>query len=501
MRILFIDPPGMQKPLKNKPGNGLNLAVATLAPVLLNHGHQVCLFDMANHYECRSIEFIRNSLSVYKPDIIGISILNAQYERAVTVIKRLRTITSLPIIVGGAEITAVEHKIFHDTDYAVDISVLGEGEESLVKIIECIQGNQVAELEKINGIIINRDRKLIKTGSPQINENINVYPYPTFDVFGVKNIKTYMTVASRGCPFNCSFCFKYQGDTWRCRLPENIVGELLTARERYHFDVVRFEDANFNLKPEWTHSACDAIMKSDLYGIHWEAGLRADKIDKALCKHMVDAGCQKVFIGVESLDPEVFKLIKKGETIDQIKKGVKIAQEYFKQVQLFIVIGLPGDTKKRALHTFREAMKLGNVTISCSLAVPYSSTRLETWVNENATVHGSSYDSFTRGTSAYYSGVSFETKDFTKKDRLKVFHKYHINSNKYITKSKYRFLTPFVWMKDALYHNPLNIHRHMLNICVRVINEFSDIMKLSRKDAPKQDVDYARIPDGSWWIG
>ena len=69
----------------------------------------------------------------YKPDIIGITILNAQYEGAVNIIKHLRKITCLPIVVGGAEITAIESKIFQDTDYAVDISVLGEGEESLVK--------------------------------------------------------------------------------------------------------------------------------------------------------------------------------------------------------------------------------------------------------------------------------------------------------------------------------------------------------------------------------
>ena len=47
----------------------------------------------------------------------------------------------------------------------------------------------------------------------------------------------------------------------------------------------------------------------------------------------------------------------------------------------------------------------------------------------------------------------------------------------------------------------MNIHRHMLNICERVIRELCDIMKLTRKDAPKQGVGYARIPDGTWWIG
>ena len=173
MRILFVDPPGQTCPAKHYPGSSLNLSIATLAPVLVKHGHQVSLFDMMNHYENRSIEFIKPSLHQFQPDMICFSIINAQYRNAVDIIKKLRAITSLPIIVGGAEPTAVKEKIFYDTDFSVNISVLGEGEEALPEIIEYYKNGNKSRLEEITGLIINKDGKLIKTGAPQILNDLD----------------------------------------------------------------------------------------------------------------------------------------------------------------------------------------------------------------------------------------------------------------------------------------------------------------------------------------
>ena len=81
---------------------------------------------------------------------------------------------------------------------------------------------------------------------------------------------------------------------------------------------------------------------------------------------MVAAGCKKIYIGVETFHPEVFKMVKKAETIEQIKKCIKIAVKYFDSVTLLMIIGLPGDTAKRSLFSYREA-KFSNFFIISSL--------------------------------------------------------------------------------------------------------------------------------------
>ena len=275
MRVLFIDPPGNLKPKEGKPGGGLSLGIATLASVLMQHGHQVSLYDMANHYENRTIDSIRNSLDLFKPDLIGVTILNAQYLFAIEIVKKLREQTDVPIIVGGAEVTALNEKIFTDMNFAIDVSVLGEGEETLLEILETYKNNSsstlIDKLRKINGIIINNNRKLIRTGDVQLVSNLDDYPPPDFSIFGVKRWRMYRLQGSRGCPFNCSFCYQYLGHSWRKRSPKIIVDDLLGAYKKYNYTYIRFLDPVFNFRIEWVHELCDELIESGLSDIPWEA--------------------------------------------------------------------------------------------------------------------------------------------------------------------------------------------------------------------------------------
>ncbi len=504
MRILFIDPPGQTKPVKDSTGASFNLAIATLAPILVKHGHQVSLFDMMNHYENRSIEFVKPSLNRFRPDIICFSILNAQYLEAVEAIKRLRAITSLPIIVGGAEPSAVKEKIFYDTEFSVNISVLGEGEETLPKIINYYKNGKRSRLEEIAGIIINKDGKLTNTGAPQVIKDLDKYPYPDLQVTGVKRFDEYRVLGSRGCPFNCSFCFSYLGNTWRGRNPERIISELLEAKKKYNYKYFRFFDPVFNLQDKWVLKICDAIKRSDLSGMPWEVvGARADRLSDSLCKKMVDAGCVKVIIGVESLHPEVFKHIKKGETIEQIKKGVKNAVKYFQNVAVFLIIGLPEDTRERCLFSYREVKKLNPSSISFAIAVPYTGTRLEQWVNEHAAVLGTSHDCCTRGSTAYKLGVSYETENFRKEERLEVFNMLTTREFIYVSESKLpRYLAPLSWMGSAIKYDTHNFQKHIFRIAKYYIKRVpKKLQALIYENNKSCGHEYEKIPDGTWWIG
>ena len=507
MRVLFIDPPGDRRPKKGKPGKGLSLGIATLASVLIKHGHQVSLYDMANHYENGTIDSIEKSLDIFVPEIIGVTILNAQYTFAIEIVKRLREMTDVPIIVGGAEVTALKEKIFTDMDFAIDVSVLGEGEETLLKILEAYKNNSsstlIDKLRKINGIIINNNRKLIRTGDVQLVSNLDDYPPPDFSIFGLKRLRMYSLQGSRGCPFNCSFCYQYLGHSWRKRSPKKVVGDILEAYKKYHFTYIRFLDSVFNFRIEWVHELCDELIESGLSDIPWEAqGMRADKINVDLCKKMVKAGCKKVFIGVESLHPEVFKLIKKGETIESIKRGVSMSVQHFEEVSVFFIIGLPNDTKERCWYTYNELKKLKPTGISYSLAVPYSGTRLLDWVNEQATLLGSSYDSFTRGAIAFEGGVAYETKEFTKEERLDIFRIFNTKEFRYVSESTiHYYLDPLNWLKDAYKYDRENIDKHLFHVVGNYLNRFyRKFMSITIKDKSGYSLEYDKVPNGTWWI-
>ncbi|MFC1808889.1 B12-binding domain-containing radical SAM protein [Candidatus Omnitrophota bacterium] len=504
MRVLFIDPPGNKIYAKYNPGGNLNLAIATLTPILVAAGHKVNLFDMMNHHQNRKIEFIKPVLESFKPDVICFSILNTQYQNSIVIIKELRSFTTLPIILGGAEITALAEKVFDDTDNAIDIVVLGEGEEALPSLLKVLERGSVHELETIKGLVIKKAGIPVRTGMPQVVPDLNIYPSPDLTITGIKRFELYRVMGSRGCPFNCSFCFSYLGHTWRERNPDRIINELLAAREKYNFNRYRFLDPIFNFRPEWVYRICYAIENSPIKDMKWEAlGVRADTLDDKLAERMAHAGCERVAIGVESLHPEVFKHIKKGETIDQIKKGVSSAVKFFRKVSVFIIIGLQGDTKERSLYTYREVKKLNPTSISFAIAVPYSGTRLEQWVQGHATVLGSSYDSFTRGADAFESGVAFETPEFTKQERADVFRILSTKEFQYVSKSGIHWLlNGFLWVCDVLRYDACNFHKHVYRIIryyiLRLYNRAKSCFLHSRSS---YEYEYARVPDGTWWLG
>jgi radical SAM superfamily enzyme YgiQ (UPF0313 family) len=98
--------------------------------------------------------------------------------------------------------------------------------------------------------------------------------------------------------------------------------------------------------------------------------LRADLFDEELAKAMADSGCDSVCFGVESVDNEVLKKVKKGETIEQISKAVDIAKRYFKKVSGFFIIGLPGSTYQKDLKSI-EWMVKKRITGIFSYYVPF----------------------------------------------------------------------------------------------------------------------------------
>jgi radical SAM superfamily enzyme YgiQ (UPF0313 family) len=505
MKVLFIDPPAPLIPKKNRPGVNLNLGIATLVPHLLNNGHRVSLYDMVNHHANLDRGRLKTAINRGLPDVICIPLLNAQYLSGIEIIKWIKKQIDIPIIVGGAEATGVGERAFVDSAYDIDFLVLGEAEESLRRLLGCIECGNLTGVREIPGLLINENGSVSRTAPSQLVRDLSAYPFPDYEIFGVKRFKVLKILGSRGCPYNCSFCFSYLGRTWRGRRPDNIIEEIQVARERYGIESFRFIDANFNYDIEWTHGVCDAILNSGLGGIPWESGgIRADRLTDDLCRHMVEAGCRSIAIGVETLHPEPFKLIRKGETLEQIKQGVATAVKYFDSVKAFMIIGLPGDTMAKSFFTYKEARKLGprsKLHLSYAIAVPYTGTRMEKWVDENSTILGSSHLNYTRNELALDHGVAFETVDFTAKERKKTFRILNTREFRYASRSrKHRMLTPLLWGRDAVLCDPLNMHRHLRHILKTVMTEFRTTEQPENSAAVMPDIEYERIPDGTWSI-
>ncbi|MDO8592373.1 MAG: radical SAM protein [bacterium] len=216
--------------------------------------------------------------------------------------------------------------------------------------------------------------------------DLNSLPYPDWSFFPIKkysyspalNKKPVVAMlASRGCPYGCSFYCPYSinsGRTWRARSVDNVIGEMEYLKKNYGVKAVDFRDPVFTLNRERTVKLAQAMIKNNL-GIIWSCETRIDCLDKELILIMKQAGLRHINAGVESFNEEVLKKSKRlpiravhQEEIISFchKNGISVAA--------FYIIGLEGDTKASVKETIKYAKKLNTLVAQFTISTPYPGT-------------------------------------------------------------------------------------------------------------------------------
>ncbi|MBU3957406.1 radical SAM protein, partial [Patescibacteria group bacterium] len=227
-------------------------------------------------------------------------------------------------------------------------------------------------------IIINPPRKPIR--------NLDSLPFPTRQL--LKNLHLYhhtpfrgrrfttSMIASRGCPFNCSFCDQAVfGRNWRGHSANYVVEEIRHLKKNYGVDFISFEDDNFLISRQRAIQICQGIIDSGLK-LEWGCSARVDNIDKELLLQMKKAGCVNIFIGIESGSPRVLKLLNKKTKLKEVVKAVGLIKKVGINVYGSVILAIPSETRKEMEKTISFIFSLPLDGVSLFLYTPYPNTKL-----------------------------------------------------------------------------------------------------------------------------
>lgn len=406
-RVLLIFPETRYK-------NGqVPLGIASCAAVLEERGHEVRIVDMV--HTPHPVSTIERIVADRRCDIVGISVVTSHLNPAREVSSLVRRLSPETLIVwGGAHPTVMPRETASLPE--VDIAVAGEGERLLADLADDPSRRDLAGLAYKGG------DGVTFTGPPAPIEDLDSLPFPARHLVPMESYLRFWysldavsprmrgtgIMASRGCPYRCSFCqptlAMLFGTRVRTRSPSNIVAELEHLRRAYDIRGFMFEDSTFVLNHPWVRAVCEAITPLNLT---WCCNIRADLVDEDLLATMHRAGLRKVNIGIESgvqriLDEAYQKQITRRD-VDRVvtwcrKRGIKV-QGYF-------ILGVPIETKGEMEETIRYAVGLDIDDAVFDIATPFPKTHMYDKWKEHVTADFSQFDCFQKCVFRNLHGVS-----------------------------------------------------------------------------------------------
>ncbi|MDY6987991.1 MAG: radical SAM protein [Thermodesulfobacteriota bacterium] len=362
MKVLFIYPNANSQ-------LGFAYGIAHISSVLKQAGHTVDLWQL-----CEDIsplpsksEFIAR-LSDMAPDVIGFSVVTNQWAYAQELAKWAREATSAPLVCGGIHALAAPEEILRTGLF--DYVFRGEAEEAFLEFVEkWSRQEDVTEVRNLghiqNGNIrINPVRPL-----PELKE----LPPKDYDIFDFQKIIDAKNgwvglMASRGCPFSCTYCFnhqmvKYYRKDLHCSFKElnyirhfdieQMIAEIDYLLSHYrNINMFIFDDDLFTFYRPYVAAFCQAYKK--VCSIPFVVNAHVGFFDAERARSLAEANCKIVKFGVESGSARIRRqILNRHMTNEKISKSIQTAHAFGLHTSVFLMIGLPGETLDDLMATIR----------------------------------------------------------------------------------------------------------------------------------------------------
>lgn len=352
------------------------LGLGYLAGVLRENGMKVRILDGTF---MRPEELIKKA-EMLSPGVVGIYCMVTMKDNALRIARALKSLPDKPYLVAGGPFPTSEPQLFLDDFDAV---VLGEGERTMLELVEKYFAG--GDITGIKGVALREENRVVNTSRSEYIEDIDSIPYPARDLFeNQKYIKYWEkkfgyscapVITTRGCPYNCDYCARpVFGNRYRERSFQDVVKEIEEVLA-LGYTRIWFSDDVFTLNKKRIMELCDEIKKRGLV-FKWDCLCRVDNVNPELFQAMHEAGCARVFFGIESGDNGILRTMKKSFTVGQAEAAVRMAKEAGIKVGTFFIVGYPGETEETILRTLRFSSRLPSDYLSYTLPYPLPGTGL-----------------------------------------------------------------------------------------------------------------------------
>ena len=356
--------------------------LAVIAACLEKAGAEVRVLDTSA--QVMTPAQLKEAIGSLHYDYIGITATTFIINDALAIARVCReSVPSAKIVFGGVHPTIFPEEVLGSE--FVDLVVRGEGEETVVDLMTKVP-------EEIQGLSYKKAGKISHNPPRPFVRDLDSLPLPAYHLFpmnkyypalgGYRRLPAISMITSRGCPGQCTFCYKEMfGTKVRTRSPESLCAEIRSLRDKYGIKEIVFYDDTFTVYQDRVLALCDLLVKERL-DISWSCMSRIDFVNERMLRAMKKAGCHQICYGIESGDEAVLNNIKKPLSLKRAEEVCAFTRSAGITLRLSFMLGNPGETESSMEKTIRLAIRLDPDIVQFNITTPYPGSAMFVWAKQ-----------------------------------------------------------------------------------------------------------------------
>jgi radical SAM superfamily enzyme YgiQ (UPF0313 family) len=332
-----------------------------------------------------ALEEVENRIRAFDPGLIGFSSVSNQFRYVAEIASHLRSRgVNAPTIVGGPHASIAPEEVLQ-TD-AVDMVCIGEGEEACLEVVSRLEAGE--DVSTTMNVWVKTDGGIVKNELRPLIKDLGRLPFPDRELFSFDRIlkanRGWLSVqASRGCPYQCSYCINHfmralYGSSYGLRLRpiEHVIAEIAAITRCHSVAMVNFTDDAFTLDRDWTFRFC-SVYARQFPGLPFACNARATCFDGELAKALREGGCAEVKIGLESGCRRIReRILGRPMSDEEIERAFASAHKVGLRTWSLNMLGAPTETPQEVQQTIRMNARIRPYALWCSILYPYKGTQI-----------------------------------------------------------------------------------------------------------------------------